>query len=199
MKMNRVLTKKEKLDALYDEFSEKFKNEMVVTGFGDSDAPVVLIGEAPGKDEVKYGRPFVGAAGKNLTELLAGGGIDRKDVFITNVVKYRLYKKNPKTGNLVNRPVTKDDLSNNLSYLMRELEILTPVLIVTLGNTALRAVCGNSIMISDVHGRVINSQSGDRRVFPLYHPASIIYNRSLKEVYENDVKQLQKTLKLLDF
>ena len=91
MKMNRVLTKKEKLDALYDEFSEKFKNEMVVTGFGDSDAPVVLIGEAPGKDEVKYGRPFVGAAGKNLTELLAGGGIDRKDVFITNVVKYRLY------------------------------------------------------------------------------------------------------------
>lgn len=197
--MSRILTKKEKLDALYDEFSEKFKNEMVVTGFGDCDAPVVLIGEAPGKDEVKFGRPFVGAAGKNLTELLSGGGIDRKDVFITNVVKYRLYKINEKTGNMVNRPVKREDLDNNLPYLMRELEILTPVLIVTLGNTALHAVCGKKSVISDVHGSVINSEKGDRRVFPLYHPASIIYNRSLKEIYENDVKQLQKTLKLLDF
>ena len=197
--MSRILTKKEKLYALYDEFSEKFKNEMVVTGFGDCDAPVVLIGEAPGKDEVKFGRPFVGAAGKNLTELLSGGGIDRKDVFITNVVKYRLYRINEKTGNMVNRPVTRADLDNNLSYLMRELEILTPVLIVTLGNTALHAVCGKKSVMSDVHGRVINSEKGDRRVFPLYHPASIIYNRSLKETYENDVKQLQKTLKLLDF
>lgn len=197
--MSRILTKKEKLNALYDEFSEKFRNEMVVTGFGDCDAPVVLIGEAPGKDEVKFGRPFVGAAGKNLTELLSGGGIDRKDVFITNVVKYRMYRINEKTGNMVNRPVTRADLDNNLSYLMRELEILTPVLIVTLGNTALHAVCGKKSVISDVHGRVINSKKGDRRVFPLYHPASIIYNRSLKETYENDVKQLQKTLKLLDF
>lgn len=197
--MSRILTKKEKLDALYDEFSGKFKNEMVVTGFGDCDAPVVLIGEAPGKDEVKFGRPFVGAAGKNLTELLSGGGIDRKDVFITNVVKYRLYKINEKTGNMVNRPVKREDLDNNLPYLMRELEILTPVLIVTLGNTALHAVCGKKSVISDVHGSVINSEKGDRRVFPLYHPASIIYNRSLKETYENDVKQLQKTLKLLDF
>lgn len=197
--MSRILTKKEKLNALYDEFSEKFRNEMVVTGFGDCDAPVVLIGEAPGKDEVKFGRPFVGAAGKNLTELLSGGGIDRKDVFITNVVKYRMYRINEKTGNMVNRPVTRADLDNNLSYLMRELEILTPVLIVTLGNTALHAVCGKKSVISDVHGRVINSEKGDRRVFPLYHPASIIYNRSLKETYENDVKQLQKTLKLLDF
>lgn len=197
--MSRILTKKEKLNALYDEFSEKFRNEMVVTGFGDCDAPVVLIGEAPGKDEVKFGRPFVGSAGKNLTELLSGGGIDRKDVFITNVVKYRMYRINEKTGNMVNRPVTRADLDNNLSYLMRELEILTPVLIVTLGNTALHAVCGKKSVISDVHGRVINSEKGDRRVFPLYHPASIIYNRSLKETYENDVKQLQKTLKLLDF
>ena len=197
--MSRILTKKEKLNALYDEFSEKFRNEMVVTGFGDCYAPVVLIGEAPGKDEVKFGRPFVGAAGKNLTELLSGGGIDRKDVFITNVVKYRMYRINEKTGNMVNRPVTRADLDNNLSYLMRELEILTPVLIVTLGNTALHAVCGKKSVISDVHGRVINSEKGDRRVFPLYHPASIIYNRSLKETYENDVKQLQKTLKLLDF
>ena len=197
--MRKIISKKEKLNALYDEFSEKFKNEMVVTGFGDCDAPIVLIGEAPGRDEVKFGRPFVGAAGKNLTELLAGGGIDRKDVFITNVVKYRLYKINEKTGNMVNRPVTKADLDNNISYLMRELEILTPVLIVTLGNTALHAVCGKKSVISDVHGRVIDSENGDRRVFPLYHPASIIYNRSLKETYEKDVKQLQNTLKLLNF
>lgn len=186
------MNKEGALSQLYKEFSERYKNEMVVTGFGRVGAGVVLIGEAPGKNEVKYGRPFVGAAGKNLTELLSGGGIDREDVFITNVVKYRLYRINEKTGNMVNRPVTKKDLDNNLDYLMRELNILEPELIVTLGNTALHAVCGNDTPISDVHGTVI--ESNGFKVFPLYHPASIIYNRSLKEVYENDVKTLNKTM-----
>lgn len=197
--MNSILTKKEMLGCLYDEFAGKFKDEMVVSGFGNCDASVVLIGEAPGKNEVKYGKPFVGAAGKNLTELLSGGGIDRNDVFITNVVKYRLYKINEKTGNMVNRLVTKKDLEKNVPYLIRELEILKPVLIVTLGNTALHAVCGNNVLISEVHGRIINSENGEQKVFPLYHPASIIYNRNLKKIYENDVKELQKALKLLAF
>lgn len=186
------MNREKALNELYREFSEKYSNEMVVTGFGKIGAGVVLIGEAPGKNEVKYGRPFVGAAGKNLTELLTGGGIDREDVFITNVVKYRLYRINEKTGNMVNRPVTKKDLENNLDYLFRELEILEPKLIVTLGNTALHAVCGNDTPISEVHGRVV--ESNGYSVFPLYHPASIIYNRSLKSTYENDIKSLNKTM-----
>ncbi len=188
------MNKKQKLEALYKEYSERYADEMVVTGFGDSFAGVVLIGEAPGKNEVKYGRPFVGAAGKNLTDLLSGGGIDRDNVFITNVVKYRLYKINPKTGNMVNRPVTKADLEKNLDYLIRELEILEPDLIVTLGNTALHAVCGNEKCISEVHGSLIKSEKNDFNVYPMYHPASLIYNRNLRKTYENDVQNLRKII-----
>ncbi len=177
------------LEKLYEEYRAKFSDEMVVTGFGNADSGIVLIGEAPGKNEVLYGRPFVGAAGKNLTKLLSDGGIERDGVFITNAVKYRLYRINEKTGNMVNRPVTKKDLDKNLEYLKRELEILSPMLVVTLGNTALHSVCGEEVAISEVHGRYI--EVNGYGVFPLYHPASIIYNRSLKDIYSEDVKKLK--------
>lgn len=189
------MDKQTELKKLYDEYKEKFADEMVVTGFGKSDAGIVLIGEAPGKNEVKYGRPFVGAAGNNLTELLSAGGIDRDDVFITNVVKYRLYRINEKTGNMVNRPVTKSDLEKNLDYLHKEMKILSPKLIVTLGNTALHAICGGDVPISEVHGSLIEGLGFN--VFPLYHPASIIYNRSLKETYQKDVEKLNKCIRSL--
>ena len=172
----------------------------IVLGEGNIDhPPVMLIGEAPGEQESLQGRPFVGKAGKNLDGFLRVLELNREDIYITNVVKIRPTKVSDK-GRVSNRPPNKEELALFTPYLMEEILLVQPKMIVTLGNFALKALCGPKAIIGDMHGRKNRvtvkheKQEGEFTLFPLYHPASIIYNRSLQEVYDGDLQALKAVL-----
>jgi len=173
----------------------------IVLGEGNTDhPPVMLIGEAPGEQESLQGRPFVGKAGKNLDGFLQVLELQREDIYISNVVKIRPTKVSDK-GRVSNRPPNKEELALFTPYLMEEILLVQPQRIVTLGNFALRALCGPKAIIGDMHGKETRvsvtheKQTEDFQLFPLYHPASIIYNRSLQAVYDEDLRALKHSLK----
>lgn len=189
------------LDELYNQYKKAFGNDQIVLGDGCTTSPIVIVGEAPGKDEISQGKPFVGPAGKNLQKFMELIGITREAVFITNVVKYRLGKVNEKTKRVINRPATKNDILINQPWLQREIILLSPKIIVTLGNVPLKAVKSDfQASIGVAHGIIQTCNIGDKayRLFPLYHPASIIYNRGLEDIYNNDVLLLRQTLASLE-
>ena len=172
----------------------------IVLGEGKTDHPqVMLIGEAPGEQESLQGRPFVGKAGKNLDGFLQVLELKREDIYISNVVKIRPTKVSDK-GRTSNRPPNKEELALFTPYLMEEILLIKPQKIVTLGNFALKALCGPRAVIGDMHGQETRvtvkheKQEGEFALFPLYHPASIIYNRSLQEVYDRDLQTLKNVL-----
>ena len=168
--------------------------EPVVFGEGNLDAKIVLIGEAPGSKEVELKRPFVGQAGKNLDEFLETVELNREDIYITNVVKIRPYRVNEKTGRRVNRPPNKKEIEKYSKYLFEELKIIDPKLIVTLGNVPLKTMVDDEkIKISEAHGMVIETTA--KKVFPLFHPAAVIYNRKLKPIYLEDLIKLKEYIK----
>ncbi|WP_265447518.1 uracil-DNA glycosylase [Acetivibrio straminisolvens] len=188
------MSKSDQLKYLYDLYKKEFQGKEIVLGDGSVDSKLVLIGEAPGKDEVLNSKPFVGAAGKNLAEFLDKLGLKREDIYITNAIKYRLSKVNPETGRVSNRPATKNEILENRDYLLKEIEIINPEYIVTLGNVPLRSVQGDfSISIGQVHGTLsrVKVLRAEFSLFPLYHPASIIYNAKLKEIYDEDLNKLK--------
>lgn len=181
------------MEELYREMKmlcqEIFEGRKFIEGEGSLNARLVLVGEAPGGEEEKQGKPFVGKAGKNLNEFLNMLKLKREDIYITNVVKLRPFKINPKTGRVSNRPPNKEEVEFFTPFLHRELKIINPKYVVTLGNFALKAVTENkNAVIGGLHGQSMDL--GAFKLFPLYHPASIIYNRSLKEVYADDVNRL---------
>jgi len=180
--------KQARLKALMSEIEAENADKIIVPGVGNAEAKIVLIGEAPGENEEKQRCPFVGKAGKMLDEFLLLSGIAREELYITNSVKFRPTSQGKRS--LVNRKPTKDEIALFRAYLMRELEILEPDYIVTLGNTPLYAVTQQNLAIGDVHGSVMELEGIKSRLYPMYHPASVIYNRSLKEVYCNDVQKL---------
>lgn len=185
------------LEELYREYSKRFEGNEFVFGCGCAEPRLLLIGEAPGREEVKLSRPFSGAAGKNLDEFLKLVQIQREEIYITNTIKYRLSKVSPKTGRLSNRPATRDEINDSRTFLLREIEMIGPKVIVTLGNVPLRAVTRNmTVSIGECHGKALEYTGLGKSyvLFPLYHPASIIYNRSLKEVYESDILALRDML-----
>lgn len=172
---------------------EEYQNRKWVPGSGITTAPVVLVGEAPGAKEELEGLPFVGAAGKHLTNFLGHAKLTRKQLYITNVVKIRPFRLSPKTNKAVNRPPNSDELLFFTPFLMRELQIIKPKLVVTLGNVPLRALTGNKkAVIGRLHGRLLRHGF---LLFPLYHPASVIYNSSLKEVYLKDLEVLSELVR----
>ncbi len=192
-----MIQTKQKLDELYRRYKKEFEQEEIVLGDGCLTSPLVIVGEAPGKDEIMLGRPFVGAAGKNLDEFINVLGIERKALFITNAIKYRLGKLNPKTQRIINRPATTQDIRNNQRWLHDEISILKPQIIVTLGNVPLKSIMDDlKVTIGDMHGsfHTCNISGNEFKLFPLYHPASIIYNRALKEVYYRDVIELRNKI-----
>ena len=177
----------EKLRAEMTAFFQKLyidQQKVLVFGEGPLHARLMLIGEAPGEQESLQGRPFVGKAGRNLDEFLALSGLNRAELYITNTVKYRPVRQSA-AGNTVNRAPTQEEIRLGLPFLKREIALVAPEVIVTLGNVPLRALMGNGVVIGQVHGELTACEAG--RVFPLYHPASIVYNPSLREVYERDV------------
>jgi len=170
----------------------------IVFGEGPFIRPLLaVIGEAPGAEEEKLRRPFVGKAGKNLDSFLAVLGLMRAEVYITNLVKLRPSKIS-KAGRVVNRAPNKEEISLFAPMLRDELAIAAPRFIATLGNFALRAMLGDdTATIGQHHGKLIQLPDG-RELFPLYHPASVIYNRALADVYAADLAALRETLRRVE-
>jgi DNA polymerase len=159
----------------------------VVFGAGNADADLMFVGEAPGAKEDELGIPFVGAAGKLLDELLGDVGLARSDVFIANVLKCR------PPGNRDPLPV---EIDNCQDYLMRQVELIAPRVICTLGNFATKLLRGEPVGISRLHGQAEIITVGRRavRLYPLYHPAAALYTRSLLETLRADVARLPALL-----
>ncbi len=159
-----------------------------VPGEGSPDTEVVFVGEGPGQNEDRQGRPFVGAAGNLLQELLGMIGWRREDVFITNVVKCR-----PPN----NRDPEPDEIAACQPYLKRQLEILDPALLVTLGRFSLQTFMPGD-RISRVHGteRPIDPSTGARAAtgYALYHPAAALRQGSLKETMQRDMAAVPEVL-----
>jgi DNA polymerase len=147
----------------------------MVPGEGNPNAAVVFVGEAPGATEDALGRPFVGRAGKLLDELLAEAGLERSDVWITNVVKARPPR---------NRDPRAAEIAHWMPWLQRELELIRPKLVVPLGRHALKHFAPEA-KIAEVHGRLL-----DGYLFPLYHPAAAIYNVALRDTLFADARAL---------
>lgn len=170
------------------------KENALVFGEGPKEPVLMLIGEAPGEQETLQGRPFVGKAGKNLDRFLELAGLERGEIYISNTVKLRPTKLG-KTGRISNRPPTKDEIALFRPWLIHEIEIIQPKMIATLGNVPLQALTATKQTIGAVHGRVIPAGETGLPLFALYHPASLIYNRSLESVYEADVRALALKLR----
>lgn len=150
----------------------------LVMGSGNPDADIVFIGEAPGKNEDLQGLPFIGAAGKFLDVMLEAASMNRDDVYITNVVKYR-----PPN----NRDPSAEEKAAFLPYLLEQLAIIQPKVVITLGRHSMEYFLPNET-ISDVHGqarRVIKDGLA-LTVIPLYHPAAALYNGSLRQTLIDD-------------
>ena len=150
----------------------------LVLGDGNPDADIVFIGEAPGKQEDEQGLPFVGASGKFLNEMLAAAGLERKDVYITNIVKYR-----PPN----NRDPLPEEKREFWPYLMRQLEIIAPKVVITLGRHSMECFIPEA-KISSQHGVAKRVKYHDHEflVIPLYHPAAALYNGSMRQTLIDD-------------
>ena len=160
------------------------ERKVLVFGEGRVGAPVMMIGEAPGEQESLQGRPFVGKAGKNLDAFLERAGLDRAALYVSNTVKFRPTKLSP-AGRTVNRPPTQEEVKLFLPWLLREIELVDPKYIITLGNVPLKALAGRASVIGALHGQFLDWNG--RTLYPMYHPASVIYNPSLREVYQRDI------------
>lgn len=159
-----------------EELAQQANN--LVMGDGNLNADIVFIGEAPGKNEDEQGLPFVGAAGKFLNEMLAAADMDRSDVYITNIVKYR-----PPN----NRDPSLEEKKAFWPFLVRQLQIIKPKIIVTLGRHSMEYFLPD-MKISDIHGQPKRVQFGDEKlvIVPLYHPAAALYNGSLRQTLIDD-------------
>ncbi|MDO5021766.1 MAG: uracil-DNA glycosylase [Eubacteriales bacterium] len=188
----------EKFDSLNKRIKEAiikdYPDKTPVLGEGNINSRVLFIGEAPGKEESLQGRPFVGKAGKNLDEILIKTELIREQIYITNTVKFRPTKTSAK-GTISNRTPNKKEVANMLPFLLEEIDIISPKIIVTLGNTPLKAIMGQEYNIGICHAQKL--QYKNHVLFPLYHPAALIYNRELAEVFERDFFKLKELITLM--
>ena len=155
----------------------------VVFGEGNPDARVLIVGEAPGKNEDEQGRPFVGAAGKLLDELLAVAGLKREDVFIANVLKCR------PPGNRDPRP---EEIELCTPYLREQTRTINPDFIVTLGNFSTKFILKTETGLTRLHGHV--QKAGRFNVFPIFHPAAALYDHKKRADLEDDFAKLGELL-----
>lgn len=183
------MTKLEQLDAIAQRIAaEKVTPELaasatqLVMGEGSPNAAVVFVGEAPGAKEDVLGRPFVGAAGKFLDELLASINLARSDVYITNIVKYR-------------PPGNRDPLLTEIDafkpFLLEQIEVIDPKLIVFLGRHSMNVFLPQ-LKISQAHGRAF--RKAGRIYMPLYHPAAALYNGGMRDQHLEDFAGIPKVL-----
>jgi uracil-DNA glycosylase family 4 len=162
-----------------------------VVGEGSLDAQIMLVGEAPGEREAKTGRPFVGASGRLLDELLASIGLKREDIYITNVVKDRPPE---------NRDPTPEEIALYAPFLRQQIELIQPRVMATLGRFAMAFVIDflnvpmkQTPKISDLHGQVLQGQAayGPVAVVPLFHPAVALYSTDKRATLFSDIESLK--------
>lgn len=156
-----------------------------VPGKGSFQSNVIFVGEAPGRNEDREGKPFVGAAGKKLSAALEEAGVSREEVYITNIVKCR-----PPN----NRVPNTDERNTCQDYIRQEISIIKPKIICILGNTAFNSMLGGS-EITKFRGKVVRKDS--QLYFLTVHPAATIYNQELITVLNNDIKRLFDIIKEL--
>lgn len=156
----------------------------LVFGDGNPDAALVFVGEAPGKNEDLQGKPFVGAAGRFLDEMLAAIDLRRDDIYITNIVKYRPPH---------NRDPLPEEKTAFLPYLQAQLDIIEPLVVVTLGRHSLNCFLPD-LRISQVHGQP--KRFNGRVYLPLFHPAAALYNGSLRQTLIEDFSRIPEIIKL---
>jgi uracil-DNA glycosylase family 4 len=183
------------LKAVYDEAKGCLRCPLhetrttVVFGAGNANADLMFIGEAPGANEDKQGLPFVGQAGKLLDKLLAEIGLERRDVFVANVLKCR------PPGNRDPHPA---EIETCQEYLWRQVELIEPTVICTLGNFSTKLLRGDSTGISRLHGvpevRIVGARAV--RLYPLFHPAAALYTPRMLETLRADFERLPEVLAL---
>jgi len=172
----------------------KYRNEnrfYPVVGEGNHQAKIMFVGEAPGLNEARTGRPFCGAAGRVLDELLDFAGIKRKEIYISNLVKCRPPQ---------NRDPQKEEIEFCLPYIERQIKIIRPKLICTLGRFSMQFLMEKFGLekliqpISTIHGNVFESKDFIKgiKIIPFYHPAVAVYNPKIKDVLKRDFKILSK-------
>lgn len=183
------MTKQTKLDQIKEDIlKQNICPELAKTatqlvfGDGNADADLVFIGEAPGKNEDQQGLPFVGAAGKFLNEMLAMIGLDRADIYITNIVKYR-----PPN----NRDPLPDEKQAFLPFLQAQLEVIKPKLVVTLGRHSMDSLLPG-LQISKCHGQP--KRLAGQVYLPLFHPAAALYNGAMRQTLIDDFLRIPKIL-----
>lgn len=187
------MDKKKALDALNEKMIRECactlreQAAQAVPGEGSAEAEILFIGEAPGKKEDEQGVPFVGAAGKFLAEMLVSIGLKREDIYITNVVKYR-----PPD----NRDPSPQEIADCREWLVGQISIIQPKIIVTLGRHALgHFIPGEKI--SEAHGQIFRKvfpDVGAVNIFALYHPAAALYNGGMRQTLLADFKKIPKVL-----
>lgn len=155
-----------------------------VPGEGNVNADILFVGEGPGAQEDKLGRPFVGASGKFLDSMLESIKLKRSDVYITNVVKHRPPE---------NRDPEKNEIAACYVWLKMQIELIDPKLIVTLGRHSMSVLLPDIGRISEVHGRAYRRPDG-RIYVPFFHPAAALHQPSLREVIEADFRRLPKII-----
>ena len=189
--------KEQELNRLNSEFSNKIKSPLLLTcknivpGTGKADADIMIIGEAPGQKEDELGEAFVGAAGKFLDQMLEAINLKRDDIYITNIVKCR-----PPD----NRDPLPEEKEEFWPWLMAQIKLIEPKLIVTLGRHSLSSFVPKPIM-SKVHGTILRKNIpalGKIRIYALYHPAAALYHGGMREILIKDFKKIPKIIKLID-
>lgn len=158
------------------------KSGLPVPGEGSPDADIMFVGMAPGRQEAKTGRPFIGSAGKLLSKLLDGIGLKREEVYITSPVKY-----------FPEKLLSKDDISHGREHIMKQIEVIGPKIIVLLGSVAIAAILDDKdVKVVKDHGKVIDKNG--RKHLVTYHPAAILRFRKFLPMLEADFKKIRKLL-----
>ncbi len=178
-------SKQKELDRIAKEIENcrecrKNKSGKSVPGEGNSNADIIFIGEAPGKQEAKTGRPFVGPAGKVLRNLIKEAGLKDEEIFITSPIKYLPDYVTPKNH----------DIEHGRIHLFRQFDVIEPKIIVLLGNTAAVAVLHEKFAIAKDHGKIV--EKGGKTYLITYHPAATLYNPKTKELIKQDFEKLKK-------
>jgi DNA polymerase len=190
-----AIERRELLKAVYDEARGCTRCPLhqsrttVVFGAGNADADLMFVGEAPGANEDRMGLPFVGQAGKLLDKLLGEIGLQRSSVFIANVLKCRPPQ---------NRDPHPNEIESCHDYLRRQVDLIEPTVICTLGNFSTKLLRGDTTGISRLHGRQEELVIGSRavRLYPLYHPAAALYTPSMQQTLREDFGRIPGLLEL---